>query len=242
MISQLEKVKAIAVDVDGTITDESGALHLEAIKALREVKEKTSVKIVLASGNAYPVLMGLARYLGNVDLVIAENGGVVGFQNNFKIIGRPEIGLKARKLVSSKLGYMLYESWQNKFRFVDFAFKLKRGYNWNEALEKVRQLIENEVPEATAAFSGVAIHVKDKVVNKGAGLIMAAKLLRLSPMDFLAIGDSDVDVEMMIKAGIGIAVANASEKAIKVAKIITKNPRGQGFAEAVKMLINAKIK
>ncbi|RLE52864.1 MAG: phosphoglycolate phosphatase [Candidatus Methanomethylicota archaeon] len=240
MIEVLKKVKAIAIDVDGTITDETGALHLESIRVLRKVKEKLKIKVVLASGNAYPVLMGLARYIGKIDLVIAENGGVVGFQNKFKINGNPEIGLKARKLISEKLGDIVYESWQNKFRFVDFAFKLREGHTWSEAVKKVKHLIEGEVPEAVVAFSGVAIHVKDRVVNKGVGLRIAAEMLNLNPKDFMAIGDSDVDVEMMIEAGISIAVSNASKKAIKVANIVTSKPRGWGFIEALEMLLKTK--
>ena len=93
---------------------------------------------------------------------------------------------------------------------------------------------------AVVAFSGVAIHVKDRVVNKGVGLRIAAEMLNLNPKDFMAIGDSDVDVEMMIEAGISIAVSNASKKAIKVANIVTSKPRGWGFIEALEMLLKTK--
>lgn len=240
MGEKIINVKAIAVDVDGTLTQENGTILLEAIEALRKVRKELNIKVVLASGNAYPVLMGLARYIGGVDLVIAENGGVVGIKNNMKIIGNPKIGLKARNIIKEKLGYILYESWQNNFRFVDFAFKLRRGYTWEKAVEKAEKIIKTLVPKAIAVFSGVAIHVKDKHVNKGAGLKVAAKMLNIKTEDFMAIGDSDVDVEMLKEAGIGIAVANASPRAISHADIVTKQSGGKGFIEIINKLIKIK--
>lgn len=241
-MQEIEKIKAIAIDVDGTLTQENGTILLEAIEIIRKLKKKLKIKIVLASGNAYPVLMGLARYIGGVDLVIAENGGVIGIKDKTKIIGNPQISLKARNIIKEKLGHILYESWQNKFRFVDFAFKLKSGYQWKEAIEKSRRIIETSVPEATAVFSGVAIHVKDKKVNKGTGLKIAAEILKLSTENFLAIGDSDVDVEMLMEAGIGAVVANASKKALHHADIIANKSGGKGFIEVVSRLfmINSK--
>lgn len=240
MKNKMLKVKAIAVDVDGTLTQENGSILLEAIEALRKIKKKLDIRIVLASGNAYPVLMGLARYIGNVDLVIAENGGVIGLRNEVKIIGNPEIGLKARNIIKEKLGYMLYESWQNNFRLVDFAFKLRRGYKWEEAVEKAEKIIKTSVPGAISVFSGVAIHVKDKDVNKGSGLKVAAEMLNIKTENFMAIGDSDVDVEMLKKAGIGVAVANASPKAISHADITTKQCGGRGFIEIIDELLKLK--
>lgn len=237
---KMRLAKAIAVDVDGTLTEENGEINLEAIDMLRIIKRKLGLKIVLASGNAYPVLMGLARYIGVIDLVIAENGGVVGYGPEYKILGRREIGLKAKELIKEKLSYILRESWQNPFRYVDFAFKLKERYSWSEAIRLVEELIKIHVPDAISTFSGVAIHVKDKNVNKGLGLKIASQILNINPNEFIAIGDSDVDVDMMIKAGLSIAVANASKKAIEVADIITLKPYGEGFIEFSKLLLKIR--
>lgn len=233
---KMENIRGIAIDIDGTLTEENGTIMLEAIETIRKLKRKYDVKVVLASGNAYPVLMGLARYVGGIDLVIAENGGVVGKREQIKLIGKPEIGLKAREIVKEKLGHMLYESWQNSFRFIDFAFKLRKGYRWEEAFNRAKELIGKKVPEATVVFSRVAIHVKDKSVNKGVGLKAAAEILKIKEENFMAIGDSDVDVEMLMEAGIGVAVANASPKALMHADIITNHPRGKGFIEIINRL------
>ncbi len=234
--NKIKSSKAIAVDVDGTLTEETGEISLQAISALREMKKKFRLKIVLASGNSYPVLMGLARYIGSVDLVIAENGGVVGYGSKFKVNGNRDIGLRARELVKRRLNHILAESWQNQFRFVDFAFKLRKGHSWSEAVKLVSNLIEKEIPEATSTFSGVAIHVKDRSVNKGLGLKVASEMIGISTKEFIAIGDSDVDVEMMIEAGISIAVANASPKALKVADLVTTKPYADGFMEFYKLI------
>ncbi|MCX8168771.1 MAG: phosphoglycolate phosphatase [Candidatus Methanomethylicia archaeon] len=233
----LSKIKCIVVDVDGTLTD-NGTLNLKAIEKLREVKSKLNIKIILASGNAYPVLMGIAKYIGGIDLVIAENGAVIGFESNIEVIGNKSIGEKAREIINKELSNILIESWQCKYRLIDFAFRKRdESISWEYMYKKVSEILEEKLPEAKAVFSGVAIHVSDRNVNKGIALKRVMEIANLKKEEVMAIGDSDVDVEMLMEAGIGIAVANASEKAKKVAKIITSKNSWEGFVEIIEILL-----
>ncbi|HDO20393.1 MAG TPA: phosphoglycolate phosphatase [Candidatus Bathyarchaeota archaeon] len=237
MKMKIERIKCLAVDVDGTITDEKNNLDLKAVEMIRKLKEKKKLKIILASGNAYPVLMGIARYIGGIDLVIAENGGIIGWENKYIILGERTIGERARKIINENFSEIVKESWQNEYRKIDFAYKIKRG-SWMEAYEKIKRLMEKKLPEAKVVFSGVAIHVRDRKVNKGEALKKAAEILKFHLEEIMAIGDSDVDVEMLEVAGIGVAVANASEKALRVADIVTWGMRGRGFTEIAEMILN----
>jgi len=236
------KIKCIVVDVDGTLTDENGVLDLKALEKLREVKSKLGVKIVLASGNAYPVLMGLARYIGGIDLIIAENGAIIGFEDRIEIIGDKSIGEEARRIVREELSDILIESWQCKYRIVDFSFKRRGNIDWEYAYKRTLEVVGRKLPNARISFSGVAIHIGDKRVNKGVALKRVMEIFGLNRDSILAIGDSDVDVEMLMEAGIGVAVANSSRRAMEAAKIITNGAYGNGFIEIMEKLIEEKLK
>ncbi|MEM3486463.1 MAG: HAD hydrolase family protein, partial [Candidatus Methanomethyliaceae archaeon] len=56
-------IRAVATDVDGTITNYKDELYLEAVTAIRNL-EKAGIPVILCSGNALCVLKGLARYIG----------------------------------------------------------------------------------------------------------------------------------------------------------------------------------
>ena len=225
------KFAGVAVDVDGTLTDESGQVDFRAIEALRRL-ERAGVRVVLASGNSYPVLMGLANYLVGC-LVVAENGGVVGRYSEYVLLGDPSVGREARDAILRELGGMVVESWQNRFRLVDFAFYVRRGLDPLEVKAEVEDLLEG-VP-AVVEYSGWAIHVRDERVDKGRGLEAAAEMLSLRPGDFVAVGDSETDLSMLERAGLGIALANSPAVVKERASLITKRAGPEGVLEALEM-------
>jgi hypothetical protein len=53
------------------------------------------------------------------------------------------------------------------------------------------------------------------------------------PADFLAIGDSVNDIQMLKNAGIGVTVANANPETKASAEYIAKKEYGDGFVEAI---------
>lgn len=228
------KIKAIALDIDGTITDERGIINLNALKTIRMLESK-NIRVVLTTGNAFPVVMGLRKYLGCSGVVIGENGGIVGEYNNFVILGDPKIGLRARKLILEKLNQIFVESWQNPYRHIDFAFKLKINIPREKGLRILRDALKN-IPNVRAMDSGVAYHVGDSRIDKGRGLEIAAEMMDLSLDEFMAIGDSDTDIALFRKAGLSIAVNNASENLKKIASIVTSKPYWMGFVEAIQYL------
>ena len=66
--------KAIAVDIDGTITDYNKKLHLGAIQSLRRLEE-AGIPIILATGNVRAITYGLWRFIGASGPMVCENGG-----------------------------------------------------------------------------------------------------------------------------------------------------------------------
>jgi hydroxymethylpyrimidine pyrophosphatase-like HAD family hydrolase len=81
-----------------------------------------------------------------------------------------------------------------------------------------------------------AIHIKSREVNKGTGLIKVAEMMGIEPKDFVAIGDSVNDVEMLEVAGFGIAVGNGDPELRSVADYTAASPYGAGAAEGITYL------
>lgn len=66
----------VAIDIDGTITDENKLLDGEAINALRRL-EKAGIPVILSTGNVRAITYGLWRFIGLSGPICCENGGVL---------------------------------------------------------------------------------------------------------------------------------------------------------------------
>lgn len=75
-------------------------------------------------------------------------------------------------------------------------------------------------------------------INKGAGLLALAERLGIAPEETMAIGDNSNDVPMIRAAGLGVAVANASDEARAAAGYVcaADNDAG-GVAEAIERFV-----
>ena len=225
--------RCLAVDVDGTLTDERGLIRHEVVEALERLAER-GVHVVLVSGNAYPLLHALAYYLPVTKLVVAENGGVVGYRSRYRLLGSEGDGEEIRRLVREELAGVLVESWQNRFRLVDMAFHPAEGLSPEEAVERARRALEPRGFEVQ--YSGWAIHVHRRGVDKGAGLVEACRMLGLDPRQAIAVGDSEVDRPMLEAAGLAVAVGNAPRELREAADIVTREGYYRGFLEALQLL------
>ena len=78
------------------------------------------------------------------------------------------------------------------------------------------------------------LDVTSKNTSKQAALEFLGNYLNIKPDEMLTIGDNVNDYDMIQKAGIGVAVANAYDELKQVANYTTVNPVEQGgFAEAI---------
>lgn len=73
----------------------------------------------------------------------------------------------------------------------------------------------------------------DKSVNKGAGVEAVAKQLGIKQEEVISVGDAENDVAMIQYAGLGVAMANATNEAKAVADHITLTNEEDGVAEVI---------
>ena len=74
--------------------------------------------------------------------------------------------------------------------------------------------------------------------SKGAALREIGKLYGIDKGEMIAIGDSDNDISMLEYAGLGVAMANASDEVKSVCQHIAPSNNEDGVAEVIEKIIN----
>ncbi len=217
------EIKAIAIDIDGTLTDKKRSLNCRAVEALRKLK----IPVVLATGNISCFARTAAKLIGVSDIVICENGGVVRFEYDGEdiVLGDKNKCYRALKELEKEFEVILLD---DDFRKAEVC--LRRNFKKEEA-ERILSGFGVKLID-----SGFAYHIVDENVSKGKALKFIAENLGIDVENFAAIGDSENDMDLFEVAGIGIAVANAHLKLKEIADIVTSKPDGDGVVEALEFL------
>jgi len=224
-------IKAIALDIDGTITFEDRRLDIEAVKAIRKAEE-VGLPVILATGNVLSFAEFASIWLGTTGPLIAEDGGIVYLRKTDELIllGNREEAERGLKALERRFG-KLTQTKSSKERLTGLT--LERTLTAQQAMEVFKQ----EGLNLVAVDSGFAIHIRSPEINKGTALKHAASLLDLSTHEIAAIGDAPNDVEMLQTAGLSFAVANSHETVKQVCTRVTASPYGKGVAEAIEEIL-----
>lgn len=218
-------IKALAVDIDGTLADDSRRVNLEAVAALREVQD-SGIPVMLASGNVLPIAYALSNYLGLRGPIVAENGGIVSYQQKIWVLGDPAGPRKAYDFLRTEMDAQRL--------FTDRWRETEVGLTREVNLEKVRDVLKDWPVDVQT--TGWAVHIMEKGMNKFRGIQKGCELLGISPRDVAAIGDSDNDEMMIRECGYGIAVGNAFEDTKRAASFVAKGSDGKGVIEGLMWL------
>lgn len=219
---------ALICDIDGTITDARRRINIDAILAIRRLIDN-GIPVVLASGNTICSLDILCKMIGTDGTIIAENGGVYRrtFAGTPQICGDRERAWAAFERLREYFGRqgVELELYSPNYRFADVAFARTVD------VDEVRRVLA-EMP-VQVLDTGFAVHLQSEGVNKGSALLRLAELMGRSAGDFLAVGDSENDIEMIRYAGTGAAVANGHPSTKGAADWVSKKGYGDGFVEAL---------
>ncbi|NYT06118.1 MAG: phosphoglycolate phosphatase [Methanomicrobiales archaeon] len=225
---------ALICDIDGTITDERRRINTDAIAAIRTLVD-AGVPVVLASGNTICSMDILCKMIGTDGTIIAENGGVyrVSFQGVPRICGDQKLCWEAFHILESHFAEQgrTLDLYSPDYRVADVAF--------------ARTVDIAEVRAVLRAFpvrildTSFAIHLQSPGVNKGSAFLHLAAEMGIEPADFVAVGDSENDAEMLGSAGMSAAVANGHQVTKDAADIVTEKLYGDGFVEAVRFFFSA---
>jgi phosphoglycolate phosphatase (TIGR01487 family) len=223
-------IRAIAVDIDGTLSDQNRVLCPAAVEAMRGLE----VPAVLTTGNTHCFTRTVSVLLGTPRIFIAENGGVVSHsENEMEILADPAVCKEAYRQLSEVFPLEVYNS--SRYRFTDIA--LKRNF---DILEASRYVTSRGLP-VDILDTIYAVHIKDNRVDKGTGLRRVAKRMGIGLEEFAAVGDSRSDVPMFKLTGFKASVNNAHPDLKTISDYVAKASYGQGFAEIVKYMIEQRM-
>ncbi|MAX46331.1 MAG: phosphoglycolate phosphatase [Euryarchaeota archaeon] len=227
--------KAIAVDIDGTITDYNKKLHLDAIQSLRRLEE-AGIPIILATGNVRAITYGLWRFIGASGPMVCENGGVVWHPDWNGPIVRAD-GERARECATKMAQDIEIDP-------KGITTNAWRESEWclfaDEDLDAVNNWVSNSIySDLSVVRTGFAIHLMEPHLSKGEGLKVALEKMGLSPEDVLAVGDAPNDIPMFQLVGHSVAVGGCFDSLAAVAKVISPHPHGDTFAPLVDAILKA---
>ena len=227
------KPKAVAVDIDGTITDSNKKIHLGAIAALRRLEE-AGIPVILASGNVRGITYGLWRFIGASGPMVCENGGVVWHPEWGDPIVRAD-GWRAKmaaEMVGKKLGLDSQGITTNAWRESEWCLFP------DEDLNAINEIISNsEYSDLSVIRTGFAIHLMEPHLSKGEGLAVALAKIGLDASEILAVGDAPNDISMFEYVGHTVAVGGSFEELAAIADVLSPFPHGETFQPLVDAIL-----
>ena len=216
------RYRAVAVDIDGTLTDDDLILDCDAVNALRSLKSM-GLEVILCSGNVLPIAYALSFYLGLRGPIVAENGGVIYHDRKIEVIADPGAALKAYEYLRTRANV--------RRLFTDRWRESEVGIYQDIPVGTVRDILRDF--DVLVESSGFAIHIMAGRITKMDGIRRIAEIIGIKTDEIIAVGDGDNDAEMLKGCGYGICPANASENAKRSADHVTSLGNGSGFLEAV---------
>ena len=227
-MAERQSPTALVCDVDGTITDARRRISTGAILVLRTLID-SGVPVVLASGNTICSMNILCKMIGTDGSVIAENGGVYRYTYSGAehVEGDRSVAWKAFRLVE---GHFLKEG-ENLELYSPNERRADVAFARTVDPEEVRRILSG-LP-VKVLDTGFAIHLQERGANKGKALVNLAGEMSLSAGDFLAVGDSMNDFEMLARAGTRATMENGDKRLKEIADWVSGKTYGDGFVEAV---------
>ncbi|MBI2077030.1 MAG: phosphoglycolate phosphatase [Euryarchaeota archaeon] len=221
-------IKAIAVDIDGTLTDYDRLMDFAGVRALRKV-EASGVPVICATGNVAPVTKAFANFAGFTGPIVCENGGAV-YSNDMlrhKILFNRKRADDAVAHLRT-LGMKVHSIWSDPWRVSEVALSLKM----DEAA--IRRALDGWGFDIVS--TRFAIHIMEPGLDKHKGLIESLEFLprNVRPTEILSIGDSNNDETMLRGCKYSGCVGNGSERARNAAKFVADKTHGSGVVQILK--------
>lgn len=226
----MDSLKVLAIDIDGTLTENGGGIvHLPGIQNLR-ILEKLGYKVLYVTGRSSIEALVLSIFSGTTGIAIGENGGVVstGPQDHI-LLGNKQECVRGYKILKQSLGKVEIKNVFNRMTEV----VLKRTFN----LKKGQEILEKNHLDLSLTDSKFSFHLNNRNVNKALGLSKALEILNVKPSETVSIGDSETDIPLFEYCGFSIALNHAEELVKTKANYVVSGSSGTGLVEALDYIV-----
>ncbi len=226
----MPSINAIAVDIDGTITDHTRKVCISAIEAIRKA-EDAGIPVVIVTGNILCFTRAVSVFLGTTGGLVSENGGVILSQGQMKVLGDIKKAEKAYDYLKTQ------PPTRDKVQRVQFSDMRVSEIALFRTISE--DIIKNVLKDHDVEIydTNFALHLTDPLVNKGTSLELVSAEMGIKPKNIMAVGDSENDIEFLKVVGHKVAVANADPELKSVADYVTINRFGDGVSEAINRFV-----
>ena len=261
-IEHLAGVRAVALDVDGTIAGGDHRVSPRTAEAIRSLTE-LGIPVILLTGRSRRNTLELAREVGITNLVAACNGAVVFdpvSDENVRVVTMAPSDI--HELVALHQDLDLELTWWTSDDIVVERDGLMRRqlielneaevevapvesidpaevvkvmlYSSPERLDEATDEILRRAPHGTRSMD-VFFEFVDPDANKWAALEYLLERNGVSPDDVLGMGDGGNDVAWLSRIGHPIAMGNARDEVVDVTKHQTGHHAEGGAAEILEI-------
>ncbi|MDI9520302.1 MAG: Cof-type HAD-IIB family hydrolase [Bacillota bacterium] len=141
----------------------------------------------------------------------------------------PEALKTLKKRVKYAYGYEACKAALDEPQYKFFIYHSKDGHPLKEVYDALNQINDIDI----TASSDINLEVMPRNANKGLGLKVLADILGIDMENTMALGDQMNDLQMIEEAGLGIAMANATERVKSSADAVTDHCNDDGVGKAI---------
>ena len=249
---------ALFIDIDDTLTVENYVIpekNIEALGAARALGHKVFINTGRSGGNIPPIIFEQLQ----VDGVISGNGTVVTVDGKTVyscFFTREQFEQIASWFFAHPDFWAVFEGIKRSYTIPGRGRKPSPIEVTAESFEELMEKTADDSFQVVAFCAGVDSSFFEllqesatvfrfrkyfdavrKGHNKALAMDRAVEVLGIKPENTIAIGDSENDLNMIKKAGTGVAVANAMPAVLEAADFVTASNREAGVAQAVEKLL-----
>lgn len=245
-INMAEKIKLVALDLDGTLVDHGGKVVTpRLIDAVKEAK-KQAVEVVIATGRHRSTTLPIAEVL-DVDHLITLNGGEI-WTTRGELLLRQSIQFDDVQKIISQIERLNSHYWLVSDQGV-FQTGLPDDYLKHEWIKFGFDFTDDNLrKEATNYFGAISsleltnssptnIEINKRGTHKRQAIEYLLDSRKLDFDQVMAVGDSMNDIKMIERAGFGVAMGNAQHEVKERAKFVTKPFNEDGAAIAIEKML-----
>lgn len=241
---QMSKIKLIALDMDGTLLRDDGSVSSYTKEIIKEALDQ-HIQVVLCTGRPLKMCADYAEALQLDSYLITCNGAEI-WTVDYKLIERhifPPGKVETLWQLGNKHNLHMWtvatdEIFRHSTRPADFNQHdwLKIGYG--RLTEQMKTYLLNELKhDHTIEITNSSpsnLEINQIGVNKVHAVERLCQLSNISMQEVMAIGDSINDLKMLREVGLGVAVENAQEEILDIARVVTASNNDDGVAKAIK--------
>ena len=219
-------IKAFAIDIDGTLTENGGGtIYLPAFQNLRTL-EKLGYRIIYVTGRSSIEAYILSVFGGTTKIAVGENGGVVTISpSDHILLGNKEKCIMGYNTLNRKIENVKITNGFDRMTEI----VLERTFD----IDKGKKIFKENNLDLDLYDSKYSFHINNRGINKATGLAKALDILKINPSETVTIGDSETDIPLFEFCGFSIAL-NHSDKTVKSkANHVVSGNEGKGLVEAL---------